>query len=274
MGFKKFKVLVITLTLFIICCTDCQAATINDLYDKFGMECTTECPEFVTKTISQYQRAEKYNYMYQYVNASSYDSEILEQRVARLQKELSVLEEKLLNSYDLRREDIYSLESQYLTCKEELTKAKESLNNCSIEYHVPDIGEVPSKEEYLYALQLKDYCNPFQEIGELSTVSFPVQGDALISDMTDSSVTIRTPKNTLVTALFNGTVLDCDKNSVTLFCGSGVYVYEGHLDKVIVDKGDIVQQGDVVGKTSHDILLKLKLGNKLCDIKKLFNEGG
>lgn len=274
MGIKECKVAALTLLVIVLSCIDCKAATITDLYNKFDAECTVECPEFVTKTISQYQRAEKYNYMYQYVNASNYDPVVLERRVSSLKNKLADLEERLLSAYNLDRDAIYSLESEYLTCKEELSKAEESLTNYSIEYHVPDIGDIPTQQEYEYALQLKNYCNPYQDIGEIDNLAFPIQGDALISDITDSSVTLRTPKNTLVTALFNGTVLDCDEHSVTIFCGSDVYVYAGHLDKVIVDKGDTLVQGDVIGKTSHDVLLKLKLGGKLCDVHKLFNEGG
>lgn len=274
MGIKECKVAALTLLALVLSCTNCKAATIIDLYDKFDAECTVDCPEFVTKTISQYQRAEKYNYMYKYINASNYDPVVLERRVSDLKNKLKDLEKHLLNACNLDRDTIYSLESEYLTCKEELSKAEESLINYSIEYHVPDIGEIPTRQEYEYALQLKNYCNPYQDIGNINDLAFPVQGDALISDITDSSVTLRTPKNTLVTALFNGTVLDCDEHSVTIFCGSDVYVYEGHLDKVIVDKGDAVAQGDVIGKTSHDVLIKLKLGGKLCDVQKLFNEGG
>lgn len=273
MGRRAGKETVLAIIISCLITQTVSAATIQDLYDFYNVKCDVECPAEITDTINAYQRAEKYESMYQYVNSSTYDPIVLQRRVKACEEDLQTVTDKLLSAYDLTQDEIYTLESEYRICQQELKNAKAALSGCAIEYNIPDLGDVPTKKEYEYALHLKDFCNPYQEIGDIENLQFPVQGDALISDYTKSSMTLRTTKNTLVTSLFNGVVLDCDESSVTLFCGSDVFVYEGNLDKIIVDKGDTVNQGDVIGKTSRNVLLKLKLGGSLCDVHQLFSKG-
>lgn len=274
MGKSISKKALVILCLTLVCTTPTKAATVEDLYNLYDLPCTVKCPEAATDTINAYQQAEKYNAMYHYIVESEYDSSVLTNRVDMLQKNLDALSDKLLACANADIDTIYELESQYTDCKQKLDEAKLAVNSCDIDYTIPQIGEVPTVKQYHSALSVKEYSNAYKDIGDIETLSYPVDKDAVVYDSDSTHVTIRTVHGAMVKALLSGKVVKCTDTSVTIHCGGNIYVLEDQLAKVFCDVGDTVVQGDIIGKANRYVLLKLKVGGVLCDVNKLFSKGG
>ena len=236
----------------------------------YDMSFEPKYPDDVLDTISKYDVAKKYVAMYQYVVYSEYDSSVIESKIVELEKEKASLEEQLLAGYDLELSVIYELEDAYLSTCTKLEDYKKSLVSYEISTDEPVSEDVPTYEEYVDAIQVKKRIDELSDIGNVDKLSFPVSGAHLISEKTNTGVLYSVIDGSSVTSLFNGEVVNINGGDITLNHHNGIYTFYGNLSSVVVSEGDIVKQGDLLGKSSNTLLLKCKVNNKLVDVSKLF----
>lgn len=271
MGSRVRKAWILGLVLTCASVQVTSAATIKDLYDKYEIDCDVECPPSAIKTIAQYQRAEKYNTMYQYVMESSFDPSILTTRINNLEERLENIESQLLNGCDLDQNAIYALEAEYTKCMKQLQDAQSSMEVCDVSYEIPDIGSIPSYEEYIEAIKIKDMSSPFVEIGDITDCDFPVEGSTIFTELTPTKLSMACVAGSTMYAPLSGRIVDVSDGNVTIYCGGEVYMLVDGLKRTAVRVGDTVVQGEVIGKAEHDYTLKLKIAGKLQDVSRLFD---
>lgn len=273
MGNKVRRSALVILALLLVFPYTVYADSASDLYKKYDMKYEQKYPTNVLSTIAKYQNAKKYVYMYQYVIESEYDTSIIENRIKTFEKELKDTEKKLLDGYDKSISDIYELEEKYSNAKAKLADAKKSLKNCKVDYKPPKSKDVPSYAEYSEACMTKSLVDNQNELGNISDMKYPTETACLIADQTKTSMTFETANNTIVQSVFNGKIISVsDDNEVTISHHNKIYSHYKGLNSVVVSVGDEVKQGQVIGTSSSQFTLQLKVGGKLVDVSKLFKE--
>lgn len=270
-GQRALKVACLSFVLTLICAGHVSADTVKDLYDVYGKTYNKVCPEDVTDVISQYQRAIKYAAMYQYVEESEFDSVVLEKKKTQLTNDLQSAKEKLLSGYNMSAEDIFYWESQYSEYSQQIEEIDGALQCKDVPYNAP-IADAPTYAEYLQAVKLKRNYNQFTDIGNVSDVAYPTDNGALVEDATMTHITLRTVNESVVSALFDGDVVAATDGAITVYSGCDVYTYYGDMHVLAVKQGDHVKCGDVLGKSTRHLTLKLKIDGELCDLRKIFED--
>lgn len=268
MGIKKTAALIILLSCF--SSAPVYAASVDDLYEFYNIPYVQEYPEGTLSTIRNYNNAHRFYSMYNCVVNLDYDDSVLREQIEKKEMELQEVTDALYNAYSLSTSEIFELEDKYI----ELTKDIDTLRACCKTYEIEltkDYDAIPTKAEYEAAVKVKETVDAACELGPLQR-ALPVDSTTLLSDKKATSIEVVTVENSPVKAMYSGTVSHVGSDYVGIDHGNEVFTYYGYLNSISVSLGDTVKQNDTLGNTSSKLLLKLKLGNKLVDISKLFEE--
>lgn len=256
-----------------------EAADVADLYAVYDMEYEVSIPEEIVTTISNYNNAKKYVYMYNYVANSEYDTKVLEQQIAIVDEELREIEQQLLNGYSLSQSTLFDLEDTYVA----LTERKYRLESSLISYDVSDasvsVDSVPTYSEYMDALRTKNDLLAMNDIGNITDLVVPVQSKARLLEHTNDSSEYRVIDNTGILSPFNGVVEDTivdDEWGLTLIINNynGVKTYLCNLESIEVMPGSTVYQNQRVGFVlGTRAVFRMSLDDEFVDISKIFVEG-
>ncbi len=271
MGIKKYAAPLILCVTVLTAFTNVRASTVTDVYNIYGIESDELYPKELLNVISSYESAQKYVAMYQYVVESEYDTKVTEQRVKSLKKAKKDIEVKLMDGYSMELGDIYYLEDSYVTVAKDLENAKKSKEYVDIQSNIPNADSVPSTSEYQRALLQKSELDSSYTMGEVPC-ECPIVGSYLLSDKNDKHLELAVAIGSDVTALMNGKVVAVDEESITINHSGKIYTFYGELQEVFVTVGTDVVQGQVIGKSSNKLMLKMKINDKFMDISKLIKE--
>ena len=272
MGTKAYKRVfaVVLLSSVLLSSINVKASTATDIYDLYQLNYAAIYPDGVIETIMAYEQFLKYNTMYTYIEKSTFDTTILDKRIANLQSDIDSVTVKLKNGYDLSVSEIYALEDEYNTKSKQLYEAKQSLSNTAVNPSMPILENTPTKEQYDAAIATKKDIDSKINLGEAIT-SYPVKG-ATVKEVKEDQLLLKTKAGEAVKALYNGTVANISNNSITLYHDSAIYTLYSNLDKINVNVGDVVFQGQEIGTAKESLLLKMKVNGTLVDVSKLFKK--
>ena len=268
---RHFKhILILTLALM-LSTTQAQAGTVKDLYSLYHIRWQSDYPKGVLDTIRKYQSAAKYTYMYSYVDNSTYDRSIINNRVTEYKAEVKSLKKRLLAGIDLDISTLYELEDEYKTAKINLDNAKKSTKTSTI--NIPKIHVSNAlKQRYKEAVKRKKLYEKSLEIGSTKHLPYPVDADVIPVESTAEYLQLEPADGSCVLALFDGVVVKATSNSVTVSHGHGVETRYTNLGVVTVLKGQNLSQWSPLGMTKGKVKIQLMINNKLVDIRKLFEE--
>ena len=271
MGSKERKIW--TVVLVVLLClipSTTYAATAEELYAKYNITYESPYPYDVIETISAYDNAKKFVAMYSYVITSEYDVEALKLKVEELTQKLNSTEVQLLDGYNLSTDEIYALEDNYITTKEQLENARLSLASVDLNYSIPNADNTPTYSEYKSALSKKNAIDAKCNVGDIEELSVPVSGNALVYSSVDKYTTYSVSNDVDVLALFNGVVSDTSDKYVIINHYNNIYTRYDNLYNVSVEVGDTVVQGQVIGRADKKFNLALKLAGRFVDVNELF----
>lgn len=280
MGIKKRKTIISLITCSMLLCYPLvpSAATVEDLYDAYGMEYEVDIPQDITETIKNYNAAQRYLKQYHYVATATYDTDPIKADLKKVETEMDKVETELRKGYNLTITEIYALEERYV----ELSNDKKRLESALVMYE-PDWSaevavNVPDYSSYEEAVHERDAILSSSEIGNVEDVTVPVQAKALLYDNDDLRTIYKTVSGASILAMFNGTVtsIENDKDyglTVTIDHNNNVYSYCCNLKDACVKVGDTVYQGQVVGYTLDSLaVFRLKLDGTFVDVSKLYKQ--
>lgn len=258
---------------FTLLCTELtSAATAKKLYSLYGQKLEVNYPDGVLDTIQRYNDAKKYEYMYAYVTASEYDDSIIDNRIKDCTTELKRLEKQLLAGVNLKLSEIYELENQYKTVKQQLDNAMQSKQSFPIETSRPSQSDTPSQDDYKQAMQAKKEFEAAMELGNIDNLTYPVNGTAIPVATKSKSLKLNTARGQEVVALFNGKVIKTTDNSITISHNNGIVTKYTGLGVVTALDGDTLSQGMPIGLTGQRLTVQLIMNKKKVNINKLFGE--
>lgn len=270
-GKKTFGITVAVLcTLFgtqIVC-----AISVVDIYKKYDMNYTIPYPDKTLDTIRKYTESQKSVYKYHYIETSKFDKTRLRKREKSLKQRTKELKEELLGAYDMSVDAIYELENEYVECVRELENIKSALKTQSKITKDEEQIDTPTDAEYEMSLHVKDIYDSRANLGD---VIKPTNSACIIKESNDTETTFLTVRGSMVHPIWNGEVVhvDTDTGEVVVYHYNKVYtVYHG-LSKIIVNVGDRVTQDTEIGKSSRELVMKLRLDGTFVDCSKLY-EGG
>lgn len=247
--------------------------TAVDLYNFFDIPYSLVYPEEVLDTINTYMYAQKFDHMYKYVVTSQYDETILTDRIEAAESRIKVIEEELAYGYSLDKEEIYSLESEYVSLLKHISDERSKLDSVEVKYTVPSNENTPTYYEYVDACNNRASVEAYADIGTFSVpMKAPVASSWLINDFTETSVTFKVAEGTSVNSLWNGEVISIDADKLIISCHNEILLGYSGMQSTSVHVGDTVYQGQPIGKAKSDIKLKLSLNGTFVDISKLFIE--
>lgn len=249
--------------------TTCSAETCVDLYKVYDKEYEISYPDNVIETIQNYNYAEKYLTMYYNIAKCEYNTEELIARRKSVKKELKAIESQLLSGYYLSLDNIRSLESEYLELKEKLSDIDKSLKVYEMDTDAVDAANVPTREQYSAAMDIKSDIDKQSNIGDIKNLERPFKSRSLLSSSDDSEVSYAVANNTEVTALFNGYVESVEGDKMTVSCYNGISVVYTGLATVFVPEGEAVKQYNTIARSSNTVTICLILNGNSVDVSKI-----
>lgn len=245
----------------------CFAYSAENLYSDFDIEYSSPYNEDDLDVIRNYNYAKRYATMFRYVAESTYDVEVINNRIAECEKTIETIEKELISGYDKSDEELYQLESDYNTALQQLEEAKNTTEPVDVDVTRLSAEEVPTYEEYVRAMNRKRSMDKNCELGKESKIVLSLNA-VLVKDFTDTSVTYTTVNGSGIVSLYNGKIAAVGEDHVTINHHNGIVSsYKGVFPTVKV--GDTVMQGSPIGLTDGTFTVKLRIGNKLVDIHKL-----
>lgn len=255
------------LLLFLCGSMNVQAYTAEELYEDCGVEYSSPYDEKDLETISDYNFAKRYVSMYRYVSVSTYDEEIIENRINECKKIVEEAEAALLDGYSKTTTEIYQLESDYKVALQKLHDAENVTKPVEIETKQITAEDVPTYNEYVRAMNRKKVTDINCNLGEQIKPTLAVQA-YLVENYDDTSITYTTVQNGGVCSMFNGTVAAVGDDHVTVSHHNGIVSsYKGVTPTVSV--GDTVIQNGPIGVTGGSFTVKLKVKDKLVNVYEL-----
>lgn len=251
------------LLLFALPSVTVNAYTAEDLYNDFGIEFEDPHSAEDISTITSYRYARKYIRIFSHLSAMSFDNADMFTLKDALQTRLDVIETSLLDGFRLSLDEIYELETEYRETLELLNNITDMTEVKEIPLKQLDIESIPTFSEYAAANARNTLINTQQELG--SNLPKLTANAYVISDYTDSSITIGTTELAIITSLFNGEVIYADDNVVTIDHYTDIYTsYRGLTP--IVSVGDTVYQGKCIGYSKGNVSARLKIKDIYVDI--------
>ena len=264
-------IFVLSLLLLILVAIPVKANEVEDLYALYDVQYIPEVPKEITDVIERYQNAERYTFMYQYVATSEYDKEIVNSSIKEHKKRLKEIEDELLCGYDKSLNDIYLLEDEYRVETQRLEDTQKSLKSLSVESSMPNVDAIPSKDEYLNALNKKAEILSNHSIGSIENLSVPIHAQYMVEDTTDNIFTYLTVDDTAISALFNGVVEQASDDMIVLNHYNGIKTYYS-VKESKVSEGDSVYQGQLIGACTKYPSIQMTLQGVRMNLDKLFEE--
>ena len=163
----------------------------------------------------------------------------------------------------------------------------------NIVYDTTDVEQQLEEAKQMYIQSVDVY-----DLGDVYNIKWLLDNERYVTskfgyrvDPLDSSVIryhsgtdYRAPNGTDLRALFNGEVIACGwsnsaGNYITIQCGENVKYFVCHLSEILVNKGDIVSQYDIIGKTGGTgsrstgphLHMALYLNGVTYSVEELFN---
>ncbi len=194
---------------------------------------------------------------------------------------------------------LQTLDSQYKVNEKQMNELLSLMNNYQIdytyknvEYDISDVEAQLLEANNLYVQSLDVF-----DLGDVKNVSFPMDVDKYITSdygyridplnhdviRFHSGTDYRATTGTPIHALFNGTVIsagwsDTCGNFITVQCGDNVKYFVCHCSELLVQKGDVLKQGDTIALvggtgtrcTGPHLHLALYLNGVTYDVDQLF----
>lgn len=261
MQVKRIALLIVLSILFCNCTP--LAATTDDLYHLYDVKPEHTISEDVMNVLnSAYKTQRKAVSMKHFENIVIKSKEVL-----KAEECMNEVSQNLIASYDKSYDEIISLEEEYEKAKQNYLRLKSTLNN---DFKLNEISiNAPSKEAYREAYALFDAYKSKKELGALSGNT--VVNSASVTqypDCTQFSVKTMSP----IYSLYNGVVIESERMRVTISTVDNVLVrYQGVLFSD-VEVGDVVKQGQVIGKFNNNLSVGISLNNKHCNLAKVLKE--
>lgn len=253
-----------------------RAESINDVFSIYGVEDRAELPNDISSVIQKYNDAKRYAFQYTGIANANYDTEVLSEKLKRLESERSKVESRLLQGYNLLISECQLLEDEYLAITKQIEETEQSLNTTKTLTVDFAFDDVPTAIEYNNALQQKESWLQGIEIGEVKDIHVPIIGEFDIVDCNNNRTVYTTKENAVVQSPFKGDVSDVFVDdsyglTVVIDCGNGLVSYICNLEEAIVELGDELLQYQNVGIVSNSTaVFCLEINGDLVNFAKLF----
>lgn len=255
----------------VMCVTPALAVTSNDIRWYYGLRIEKDAAPLISEMqeLSQEMREAKAAEVYNGI-VEDIDLESINASIDTLASELRELADMLENCIDMDIDQMLGLEMEYTRKESEINQLLQ-LRDALGQYSPIEL-ERDSAELQLSVEQLQaeiEQAGVFEDIG--TTDFWPAIGVAKKVNsefgsrwdpVTNASYSfhqgldIYAPMGTPVGSLFSGEVYSTGNSS-----GSGLYIYVDHgngvktfychLSEILVKKGDVVEQGDVIAKSGN-----------------------
>lgn len=255
--------IVTALVMCALLCIPSHAYTAEELYNEFGLEYTDPHSTEDNNTIIAYRCAKRYVRIFGHLSAVDFTDVDLTDVTSPLQARLADIEEQLRNGFHLSIDTLYSLESEYREIHSTLDYLSMIENAKEVSLKQLDVSGIPTYSEYTKASARNALIDTQQELGNGTPTITP--NAYVISNYTDSSVTVGTAELAVITSLFNGEVIDVTDDVVTINHYNSIYSsYKGLSPSVSI--GDTVYQGKCIGYSKGNVSVRLRIKDTYVDI--------
>ena len=270
MGKKDAKVIALVSILLAIPIV-AHAETVDDLHTLYGIETVHEDLSAEEDVVHRYEDVRRFVAMYNYVDLSTPDTATQDMRIKEIDKEISDTEAQLLDGFYLSFEEITILEDKLTSALTYRSYVLGTYDYVMVDVDIPGVNEVPSYQQYQDALDALSRSSSYVEVGDLSSLPYPIVGDCTLVNQTGNYTYFSVDGRKPVISLFNGTVLYVGDNGITIGIKDVTIQYE-NMETVSVEVGATIEQYDIIGYATDGVLVNLWIGDERVDMSKLYVE--